>query len=177
MVTERFSVLLSPPNSPRMSDAEAKTAQYYNQYAPYPSQRHSTLSTQPDHQGRDSSTSSYDTARPGLRSHKSFPASLRHASAEGFDERYAPQSIPSMSSAGPIPVTAGHPAPGSPADQLTPRSDGNSARDQQDEDDEVIDIGGDDQDDEVESRPMTAAELRAAKRKMKRFRFARLFLG
>ncbi|KAK4620529.1 uncharacterized protein CLAFUR5_10496 [Fulvia fulva] len=170
MVTERFSLLLSPPNSPRMSDAEAKTSQYYNQYASYPSQHHPNPSTQQNHQGRESPSSSYDAARPGLRSHKSFPVSLRHASVEHFDERYAPQSGASMSSAGPTPAIAGHSAPGSPADQLTPRSDGNSARDQQDEDDEVIEMGGDEQDDEAENRPMTAAELRAAKRKMKRFR-------
>ncbi|EME41827.1 hypothetical protein DOTSEDRAFT_74027 [Dothistroma septosporum NZE10] len=170
MVNERFSLLLSPPSSPRMSDAEAKTAQYYNQYASYPLQNYSALSAQQDHKSRESPTNFCDAARPGLRSYKSVPSSLRHTSTERVDESYGPPSVVSMSSAGQVPTTSGHSAPDSPADQLTPRSDANSARDQQDDDDEVIDIGGDDHDDETENRPMTAAELRAAKRKMKRFR-------
>ncbi|PPJ58570.1 hypothetical protein CBER1_06678 [Cercospora berteroae] len=60
----------------------------------------------------------------------------------------------------------------SPRDRLTPRSPASLSRDQHDDDDEIEDFGGEDQedDDDTEKPPMTAAEIRAQKRKMKRFR-------
>lgn len=61
--------------------------------------------------------------------------------------------------------------PPSPTDQLTPRSSRTSLREQPD-DDEIDDTSNEDLEEPDETAEMTAAELRAHKRKMKRFRFA-----
>lgn len=188
MVNERFTVPLSPPNSPRMSDTAAKASDYYSQYAPQSTQYQPRSSIQHGQlSGHDESRGyMYDLGRHSLRSYKSSPYVLggsslysyqgsynepTHRSPEGIQERTGPQgpqpvrTAESQSTTGPVSAAS------SPADRLTPRSEDAHAKEQHDDDD-VIDLGGDDQDEEAEKVPMTAAELRAAKRKMKRFRFA-----
>lgn len=179
MVNERFAVLLSPPNSPRMSDATAKADDYYSQYAPHSSQyqrrgamHHGYTSTHDDGRGHP-----YDEARQSLRSYKNSPYGLepspqlgnqggQHDPNHSYQDRTLPQGAQLARTADSQPTTGAS----SPTDRLTPRSESAHAKEQHDDDD-VIDLGGDDPDEEGEKVPMTAAELRAAKRKMKRFRF------
>lgn len=188
MVNERFTVLLSPPNSPRMSDAAAKTNDYYSQYAPHSTQYHPRSSIQHGQVSShdESRDHAYDPGRHSLQSYKSSPYVLGQSShlgyqgshdgsntptVEGFHERMLPQGPQPVCTADSQPTTGAVSAASSPTDRLTPRSESAHTKEQHD-DDEVIDIGPDDQDDEAEKVPMTSAELRAAKRKMKRFRFA-----
>lgn len=188
MVNERFTVPLSPPNSPRMSDRAAKTNDYYSQYAPHSTQHIPRSSIQHGQvsgheQNRDYP---YDQPRHPLRSYKSSPYVLgqstslgyqgshddsNHLSTEGFHGRMVSHGHQPVRTTDSQPTTGAVSSASSPTDRLTPRSESAHAKEQHD-DDEVIDVGGDDQDDEAEKVTMTAAELRAAKRKMKRFRFA-----
>jgi len=68
-----------------------------------------------------------------------------------------------------VPATFGGSAPTSPSDRLTPRSPAAAHHDEQMDDEDLEGEVGE-QDDEEDKPPMTAAELRAHKRKMKRFR-------
>ena len=67
------------------------------------------------------------------------------------------------------PATFGGSAPTSPAGRLTPHSPPGGLGDEQ-MDDEDMQGGALEPDDDEDKPPMTAAELRAQKRKMKRFR-------
>ncbi|KAK4495734.1 hypothetical protein PRZ48_013002 [Zasmidium cellare] len=181
MVNERFTVLLSPPNSPRMSDATAKADDYYAQFAPHSAQyhprssiQHGQVSTHNEHHDP------YDQTRHPLRSYKSSPYALGTSSQLGyqgshnhphqnFQDRMIPQGPQPVRSADSQPTTGAASSASSPTDRLTPRSESAHAKEQHDDDD-VIELGGEDPDEEGEKVPMTAAELRAAKRKMKRFR-------
>jgi hypothetical protein len=126
-----------------------------------------------------------DGNRPPLRSHKSFPYSLGPSSRLQDDGAHSVGGAPALAefkevltSQGPQPVgtsdlppaTFGGSAPTSPAGRLTPNSPGAAQNDEQMEDEE-IGFGTAEQGDEEERPPMTAAELRAHKRKMKRFRY------
>ncbi|KXS95781.1 hypothetical protein AC578_6451 [Pseudocercospora eumusae] len=172
MVEERYQVPLSPPSSPRMSDKSTKAGDYHHG----PHHPHN-VSSGPITEYRPYAQ---DRSIPPLRSYRSTPYSLgpgSHYGREGntsapsnYDER--PLSSGSHSG-GPADVqssTYDDSMPASPADRLTPRSPGASHKDQADDDDLVDDFGGEDPEDEGERPPMTAAELRAQKRKMKRFR-------
>ncbi|CAE7216349.1 hypothetical protein PTNB73_08015 [Pyrenophora teres f. teres] len=121
----------------------------------------------------DVSGHNFDMKRPSMRSHKSFPylldgkSHLNSGSTTplGHDE-IEHHDVPN--------VTFGGSAPTSPISRLTPPStnDGNNAEKLEDQDDDLILDDKDDEDDfKDENRPpMSAAEIRAAKRKMKRFR-------
>ena len=59
----------------------------------------------------------------------------------------------------------------SPVERLTPRSqEATATRDDGSIEDDEMDMDGAEQEEDGEKPPMTAAELRAHKRKMKRFR-------
>ena len=123
----------------------------------------------------------FDLKRPMLRTHKSFPYSLdtKH-NANGIEspprERIGMSTIEEMDSHQVPTVTFGGSAPASPVSRLTPPSpqDGLNGEDSKVQCDEIITEDKDDlieePMDEDEKRPMTAAEIRAQKRKMKRFR-------
>lgn len=89
-----------------------------------------------------------------------------------FKERVLSQGPqPTASSDLPQPTFGGS-APVSPVERLTPRSQ--EAITGQEEallEDDEMDMEGAEQDEDAEKPPMTAAELRAHKRKMKRFRY------
>lgn len=126
------------------------------------------------------------TPRPPLRTIKSFPYSLGPSSRlqneslnddangalNGFKERVLSQGPQPTASADLPQPTFGGSAPTSPVERLTPRSQEATAGGQDDAtmDDDEMDLEGGEQEDEGERPPMTAAELRAHKRKMKRFR-------
>jgi len=124
-------------------------------------------------------------ARPTLRSIKSFPYSLGPSSRLQTDNIYNSVDGPAgdfkehVVSQGPQPTasadlaqpTYGGSAPTSPVERLTPRSQSAAAAGQEgaamEDDDMDLETLGPDED--TEKPPMTAAELRAHKRKMKRF--------
>ncbi|KAL5120611.1 hypothetical protein ACEQ8H_001359 [Pleosporales sp. CAS-2024a] len=117
----------------------------------------------------------YDLKRPLMRSHKSFPYLLDNkshlnggsGSSSGLGD-IEEHDVPN--------VTFGGSAPTSPISRLTPPSthDGNACEKMEDQDDDLLldekdEDGGSEIKDENRP-PMSAAEIRAAKRKMKRFR-------
>ncbi|EME77415.1 uncharacterized protein MYCFIDRAFT_200686 [Pseudocercospora fijiensis CIRAD86] len=172
MVEERYQVPLSPPSSPRMSDNATKTGDYHHG----PHHLHHASS------GPTSDYQSYqrDRSIPPLRSYRNTPYPLgsgAHYGHEGntsapstYDDRQLLSDPHSMGPADLQSSTYDDSTPASLVDRLTPRSPGASNKDQADDDDLVDDFGGEEPEDEGERPPMTAAELRAQKRKMKRFR-------
>lgn len=124
----------------------------------------------------------FDLKRPLLRTHKSFPYTLdgKHHQSNGSDspsrERIGISSIDDIDSSDMPTVTFGGSAPASPVSRLTPPSpnDGLNGDKNDSQGDEIIteemEDGGDVSKDE-EKPPISAAELRAQKRKMKRFRY------
>jgi hypothetical protein len=116
----------------------------------------------------------FDLKRPTIRSHKSFPYLLDSKSHISNSTN----SLPTVDEIEPhdVPaVTFGGSAPTSPISRLTPPSthDGNVEEKVEDDGDDIILDEKDetaDSDANDEDKPMTAAEIRAAKRKMKRFR-------
>jgi hypothetical protein len=117
----------------------------------------------------------FDLKRPSMRTHKSFPylidgkSNLNSGSnsPSGLDE-IEQHDIPNISFGGS--------APTSPISRLTPPSihDNNNIEKMEEQDDDLIldekDDCGEDEGRDEDRPPMTAAEIRAAKRKMKRFR-------
>jgi hypothetical protein len=177
MVDGHFLIPLSPPNSPHMSAYSTASADIEWQSSDI-----RTLEHTPPHSDSemamlqaDLAGHSYDLKRPMMRSHKSFPYLLdgKHnlnsgaSSPSRLDEIEA-HDIPN--------ITFGGSAPTSPISRLTPPSthDGGSAEKEEDQSDDLIldekDETGDDDGNDGERPPMSAAEIRAAKRKMKRFR-------
>jgi hypothetical protein len=127
-----------------------------------------------------------DQTRPLLRTYKSFPyphgpsSRYQHDASKGDPgrplgtdniDRVIAQGPQSVGSAELPPVTYSGSEPTSPAGRLTPRSGGVTQVDEQLDDDE-LDVAMDEDEEADEKRPMTVAELRAHKRKMKRFRCA-----
>jgi hypothetical protein len=187
MLTERPTAPLSPPTSPRMSDTPGKATDYDWQASTY-------LTTAPQ-ATRDEGAHGYErlTSTQGhvddetrLRSHKDFSYSLGPSGRVSHD----PTSNPNQESNEPShgqhlvggsqvanpgdlqPSTFGASAPTSPSGRLTPQSGENTHHDEQMLDDiDEDDLGPPDGDDGVDKTKMTPAELRAHKRKMKRFRY------
>ncbi|KAF2145115.1 uncharacterized protein K452DRAFT_265751 [Aplosporella prunicola CBS 121167] len=181
MVNGNHSVPLSPPSSPRMSAFTNPHAEseWHSQRA----RLEGGFCGQPDSNmtlmHSDVSGLPLDAQkRPLLRTHRSVPYPLRQ---EFTQQANAPSSHPIMSPAPnreritisniegiePSNVTFGGSAPASPVSRLTPSPSGERADGDEHHDDGEI-VGSNDEGDE--QRPMTAAELRAQKRKMKRFR-------
>jgi len=183
-------VPLSPPTSPRMSDVPGKANDYQWHHAPSstylpPVYAPPRLQPAPAAGAQENPEPlGSDLSRPPLRSVKSFPYSLGPSSRlqEGgpvevgapalvpFEERIASQGPQPVGTSHLPPATFGGSAPTSPVGgRLTPNSPGGGADDEQMEDEE-IGFGTAEQGEEEDRPPMTAAELRAHKRKMKRFR-------
>lgn len=177
MVDGNFIIPLSPPSSPRMSAYGTTPAE--NEWQ---SSDIRTLEHTPPHSDSDMAMlqaevagHGYDHKRPMMRSHKSFPYMLDNKShLHGGSE--SPSGLGDIEEHDVPNVTFGGSAPTSPISRLTPPSthDGNACEKLEDQDDDLIlddkdeDCDGDIKD---ENRPpMSAAEIRAAKRKMKRFR-------
>lgn len=168
-----------------MSDTSAKATDYNWQHPPYVSTDAGASRGEIAH-GLPTINQNQiqvgDQVRPGLRSYKSFPYSLGPSSrfsnpsgapeqqtGVGYNERLMTQGPQPAGTSDLAPATYGGSAPTSPAGRLTPRSGGIAQGDEQGED-EDIDLGEGGEDEGDEKPPMTAAELRAHKRKMKRFR-------
>jgi len=127
------------------------------------------------------SAHNFDLARPLLRTHKSFPYTIdsKHHHNESHSpsrERISISNIDDLDTKEMPTVTFGGSAPASPVSRLTPPSPHDDLNgDKNDIDgDEIItedkDENGEDLGKEDGKPPISAAELRAQKRKMKRFR-------
>lgn len=125
----------------------------------------------------------FDLKRPMLRAHKSFPFALDNKHhGNGADspprERITISNIDDIEGHDIPTVTFGGSAPASPVSRLTPPSpqDALHGEEVKVQSDEIIteekdeDMIEEELVNEEEKRPMTAAEIRAQKRKMKRFR-------
>lgn len=190
MIDGRLIAPPSPPTSPRMSEAAAKTSEYQWQ-ARHVAAPNAPSTIQPQTQSISAAAQlqylreqAGNTNRPPLRSHRSFPLGFdsssrpQHEAGQDqpdasallrFGERLGSQA-PQLVGPSDLPSTTfGGSAPTSPAGRLTPRSPGGDLGDEQLED-EDMDFETAEQGEEEDRPPMTAAELRAHKRKMKRFR-------
>ncbi|EMD61170.1 hypothetical protein GGP41_010070 [Bipolaris sorokiniana] len=179
MVDGNFLIPLSPPTSPHMSAYSSTAAD--NEWQ---SSESRTLEHTPPHSDNDMamlhadvSGHHFDMKRPSMRSYKSFPYLLdskNHLNAgtdtpTGLDD-IEQHDIPN--------VTFGGSAPTSPISRLTPPSTNDGVTvgkvEDQDQEDDLFsddkDDCGDDESKDEDRPPMSAAEIRAAKRKMKRFR-------
>lgn len=180
MVDGNFIIPLSPPCSPRMSAYSTTSAD--NEW---PSSDVRTLEHTPPHSDSDMAMlqaevagHNFDLKRPSIRSHKSFPYLLDNKSHLNSSAN-SPSRLDEIEQQD-IPNTIfGGSAPTSPISRLTPPSthDGlgmEKMDDQDDQDDDLIldekDDGGDSDGKDEGRPPLSAAEIRAAKRKMKRFR-------
>jgi hypothetical protein len=179
MVDGNFIIPLSPPSSPRMSVYSSAAAETDWQTSDV-----RTLEHTPPHSDSDMAMlhaevagHSFDLKRPMMRSHKSFPYLLDNKSHLSSGAQ-SPSGLGDIEEHDVPNVTFGGSAPTSPISRLTPPSthDGLTGEKVEDQDDDLLlddkdDDGDDDDDGKDDDRvPMTAAEIRAAKRKMKRFR-------
>lgn len=165
-------ILLSPPCSPRLSA-----------YSTSPTENgwQSTAEHTPPHSDSDMTmlqaehtAYSFDIKRPIMRTHKSSPYLLQSKSQLNNDPTSPPRIDTIESDDLPVAIFGGS-APTSPVSRLSPSSAHDDANEERMEDDgdELIDDGKEDLaegESNEEERPLTAAEIRAAKRKMKRFR-------
>lgn len=187
MVDGNLFMPLSPPSSPRMSAYSTTPAENdwpsadLKTLDPSSGQSESDMALlQADLNGHN-----FDLKRPPLRTAKSFPYILDNKlhHSNGTDspsrERVALSTIDDLESHEMATVTYGGSAPASPVSRLTPPSphehlDG--AKDESHDDDIVLEDNQDcsEEPPKEEQKPaMTAAEIRAQKRKMKRFRYER----
>lgn len=176
MVDGNFIIPLSPPTSPRMSAYSTTPVE-----TEWQSSDVRTLEHTPPHSDSDMAMlqaevagHSFDLKRPLMRSHKSFPYLLDNKSL--LNSRAAsPSRLDDIEQHDVPNITFGGSAPTSPISRMTPPSthDGNSMDKIEDQGDDIILDDKDDIDLDVkdeERAPLSAAEIRAAKRKMKRFR-------
>jgi hypothetical protein len=184
MVDGNLFIPLSPPSSPRMS-AYSTTPAENEWHTPDiksldPSSAHSESDMallQAEVTGHN-----FDLKRPLLRTHKSFPYTLegKHQHPNGSEspsrERISMSNIDDLDSSEIPTVTFGGSAPASPVSRLTPPSPNDPLNGEKDEPqgDEIImdekEDGSEEGPKDDEKPPISAAELRAQKRKMKRFR-------
>lgn len=141
-----------------------------------------TLENTPPHSDSDmamlqaeDSGHNFDLKRPMIRTHKSFSYLLDNKSHMSSHTN-SPSRLDDIEQHGLPNVAFGGSAPNSPVSRLTPPStnDGLRVEKMEDQDEDLL---LDDKDDECDSDgkdedrpPLSAAEIRAAKRKMKRFR-------
>lgn len=176
MVDGNFIVPLSPPTSPRNPVYGTNTAETEWQSSSNRTEEHTPPRSECDMtplQAEETSTE-HDFKRTAIRSHKSFPYLLDSKSQVS----HGANSLPTVDEIEPhdLPtVTCGGSAPTSPISRLTHPSTHDCMTEEKIEDDGG-DLIIDEEDEGTESdandgeKPMTAAEIRAAKRKMKRFR-------
>lgn len=179
MVDGNLFIPLSPPSSPHMSAYSTAPADNEWPTADIKSLDNGSAQTDGDMALLQAEVHghNFDLKRPLLRAHKSFPFPLdgKH-NASPARERISISNIDEVESNDMPTVTFGGSAPASPVSRLTPPSphDGLSGDDIKLEGDEIIidekDEDGDELSKDEGKPPMTAAEIRAQKRKMKRFR-------
>ncbi|CBX91160.1 hypothetical protein LEMA_P061940.1 [Plenodomus lingam JN3] len=172
MVDGNFIIPLSPPCSPRMSAYSTTTAD--NEWS---SSDVRTLEHTPPHSDSDMAMlqaevdgNNFDLKRPMIRSHKSFPYLL-----DNKNHMNSGANSPSENEQHDVSnVTFGGSSPTSPASRLTPPSTHDGVEKMDDHDDDLIvdekEDGGESDGKDEDRPPLSAAEIRAAKRKMKRFR-------
>lgn len=185
MIPGKIIEPLSPPSSPRMSGQEYKPA--------LPGWQTHQEHQSPFGQGYTQASGQYQAPQeplpnnhvlstpqgPSLRSYKTspYPLNAQYQSSGGaVTGAYAQSSLPDVkalatpqSNVGTGQQTLGGSAPGSPSSRLSPQSQGLDENDEIADDDDQ-DASGE-PDDGDNKPPMTAAELRNQKRKMKRFRY------
>jgi hypothetical protein len=170
-----------------MSDTPGKATDYDWQASSYLTTTSQTSREEGAHgYERLTSTQGHVDDDSRLRSHKDFSYSLGPSSRVSHDPTSNPKESNELNhrqhlvdsgpqTAGPEelqPATFGDSAPNSPSGRLTPQSGENTHHDEQMLDDiDEEDLGPADGDDGVDKSKMTPAELRAHKRKMKRFRY------
>ncbi|KAF2843136.1 hypothetical protein M501DRAFT_926337 [Patellaria atrata CBS 101060] len=194
MVDGNLFIPLSPPCSPRMSGYSAITAE-----SDWQNQQNKSLESGATsdndmalvHAATITNLPLDLDRRPSLRTHKSFPYPLKptHSfhqhtnSLNGDTKPTAPQreritisNLEEVDSNELPTVTFGGSAPASPISRLTPPSPNGAIGEGLGENQEMNDLDfdtGDNNEEEISSeqkQPVSAAELRAQKRKMKRFR-------
>jgi hypothetical protein len=189
MLTERPTAPLSPPTSPRMSDTPAKATDYDWQAPSYLTTASQTSREEGAH-GYERLTPTQghvdDESQLHSRSHKGYPYSIgpsnrvSNETTSSSKDSNEPGHVQQLAGTGSQPTGAGNTqtaafggsAPTSPSGRLTPQSGENTQHDEQMLDDiDEDDLGPAEGDDEVDKSKMTPAELRAHKRKMKRFRY------
>jgi hypothetical protein len=172
MIDAGFIVPLSPPTSPHSSAYGTMPTEDDWQISTHRAGEHtpphsdSGMAAMQD----EAASNEFDLKRPSIRSYKSFPYLLdskTHSNSDGLAriDEIESHDLPSM--------TFGGSAPTSPISRLTPPSadDGALGESMEDECDDIIDLKEEGADSDVnDDKPLTAAEIRAAKRKMKRFR-------
>ncbi|KAF2204811.1 homeobox-domain-containing protein [Delitschia confertaspora ATCC 74209] len=167
MVDGNLFIPLSPPSSPRMSAYSTTHAENEWQNQELKSSGPTSAHSDGDMALLQAEVSghNFDMKRPLLRTHKSFPYSLKTESSihqsngSASPERITISNVEDIDTNGMQTVTYGGSAPASP---IEPQGDEIIVED--------TDNSGDQGVKEEEKPPMTAAELRAQKRKMKRFR-------
>nr|OQO15544.1 hypothetical protein B0A51_18147 [Rachicladosporium sp. CCFEE 5018] len=184
MLLDRPTAPLSPPTSPRMSEQPGKANEYH-----WPQPSYTSVPTGEPLGGEHSGlagTGLHDLIRPPLRTPNSFSYSHASSSVYSYDagtgdstqqqeQRTDSSNVgasygeQAQSSVGGFASEQQDAGPASPSGRLTPRSRELEAADEQ-LDDDLDDTMVDDEEAESGKRPMTVAELRAHKRKMKRFR-------
>lgn len=182
MVDGNLFIPLSPPSSPRMSAYSTTPAE--NDWQTSDIKALDTNSSHPDGDmallQAEVNGHNFDMKRPLLRTHKSFPYPLdtKHSTLNGSSSptRLNMSTLDEIEANEMPNVTFGGSAPASPISRLTPPSPSdplNCEKHDQQGDDIIIDDkddSGDEGGKDDDKQPISAAELRAAKRKMKRFR-------
>jgi hypothetical protein len=174
MIDASFIVPLSPPTSPNSSVYGILPAEDEWQSSTHRAGEHT-----PPHSDsgmamiKDVPTSNeFELKRPTIRSHKSFPY-LLDSKIHSYTNSDSLPKIDEIESHDLPAMTFGGSAPTSPISRLTPPSvdDGSLGEAMEDDGDDIIDDKEDGADSDLnDDKPLTAAEIRAAKRKMKRFR-------
>ncbi|KAK8172312.1 hypothetical protein BKA80DRAFT_198127 [Phyllosticta citrichinensis] len=181
MIDGSRSVPLSPPSSPRMS---AYTATHPDpEWHSQPVKPSGGVRAPSETSGMGLlhnavTTTQFDIKdRPPLHTHKSYPYALNSVSHSQHDHHILPlgqrdrgsigNTEPSDSAS--FSVSYGASAPASPSSRLTPASPGSGVKHERDDDLNDQNLSGSAEEGD-QDKPMTAAELRAQKRKMKRFR-------
>ncbi|KAI5201193.1 hypothetical protein E4T39_05335 [Aureobasidium subglaciale] len=168
---------LSPPSSPRMSGQDYKPAlpgwQTHQDHQPSFGHGYATGQYQAPQEPVPNSHVLSAPQGPSLRSYKTSPYPLNAQYSTGSTgptsyTQHAPSEGKTQSNVGLGTQTLGDSLPGSPSSHLSPHSQGLDPDDEIADDDDQ-DASGD-ADDGENKPPMTAAELRNQKRKMKRFR-------
>ena len=191
MVDGNFFIPLSPPSSPRMSAYNATPAEneWQNQdikpLGPTSTNSEGDMMLHAEVSGLPLDMQ----RRPILRTHRSFPYTLKPSehsihlsnhSLDGSEASPVPQrehitisKLGEFDSGELSNVTFGGSVPASPVSRLTPPSPCGEKSDEHEDIHEGDILSGDGGEDE-QNPPISAAELRAQKRKMKRFRSANL---
>ncbi|KAF2178870.1 hypothetical protein K469DRAFT_325885 [Zopfia rhizophila CBS 207.26] len=184
MVDGNLFIPLSPPSSPRMSAYSATPAENEWQSSDIKSLDPTSAHSDGDMAMLQAEVTghNFDMKRPLLRTHKSFPYTLetKHHQSNGSTsptrDRISISNLEDIDSNEMPTVTFGGSAPASPVSRLTPPSPNEAINGEKTEPqgDEIIieetENSGDQTTKDEDKPPISAAELRAQKRKMKRFR-------